>query len=63
MARKIDLQDRLNCPLSYTDETPHLKCEAGNIICDGTLYNICMGCGNDDIYFYAKYVKENGDES
>lgn len=38
----MTFQQRLECPHSYADDTPNLKCEIGDTVCDGTLYECCL---------------------
>lgn len=38
----MTLQQRIDCKHSFTDDTPHLKCEIDNRACDGTLYQDCL---------------------
>lgn len=38
----MTLQQRIDCKHSFTDDTPYLKCEIDNRVCDGTLYDSCL---------------------
>lgn len=38
----MTLQQRIDCKHSFTDDTPYLKCEIDNRVCDGILYDSCL---------------------
>ena len=38
----MTLQQRIDCKHSFIDDTPYLKCEIDNRVCDGTLYQDCL---------------------
>lgn len=38
----MTLQQRIDCKHSFTDDTPYLKCEIDNRVCDGALYDSCL---------------------
>lgn len=41
MGYTLTMQERLDCPRSFADESPDLQCEMGGT-CDGTLYDCCL---------------------